>query len=131
MPKFSKRSQTKLDTCHPDLKTLFTKVVETFDCTVLCGYRGEEEQNDAYDSGRSKVRYPDGKHNHNPSNAVDVAPYPIDWNDKDRFYFFAGFVKGLATSMGIKIRWGGDWDGDNDLKDQTFFDLPHFELLSS
>ena len=60
--------------------------------------------------------------------ALDVCPYPIDWNDKDRFYNFAGLVKGIAISMDIKIRWGGDWDGDNDLKDQTFFDLPHFEL---
>jgi hypothetical protein len=60
--------------------------------------------------------------------AVDVAPYPVDWNDKERFYYFAGFVKGVASSLGISIRWGGDWNSDNNLKNQTFFDLPHFEL---
>jgi hypothetical protein len=30
--------------------------------------------------------------------------------------------------MNIKIRWGGDWDSDNIMKDQTFNDLPHFQL---
>ena len=57
-----------------------------------------------------------------------LAPYPIDWNDKERFYFFAGYVKGIASQMGIELRWGGDWDSDNQLHDQTFMDLPHFEL---
>lgn len=36
---------------------------------------------------------------------------------------------GVATMMGVKIRWGGDWDLDTDLKDNTFDDLPHFELI--
>jgi peptidoglycan L-alanyl-D-glutamate endopeptidase CwlK len=27
------------------------------------------------------------------------------------------------------IRWGGDWDGDQDFRDQTFDDLAHFELI--
>ena len=44
-----------------------------------------------------------------------------------RFYFFGGFVLGLAVSMGIKIRWGGDWDSDREILDQNFDDLPHFE----
>ena len=73
--------------------------------------------------------YPNSKHNKLPSKAVDVAPYPIDWNDPDRFYHFAGYVRGIAEGMGIKIRWGGDWNGNFDLKDQNFYDLPHFELL--
>ena len=44
-----------------------------------------------------------------------------------RFYFFGGFVLGLAVSLGIKIRWGGDWDSDREILDQNFDDLPHFE----
>lgn len=70
----------------------------------------------------------DSKHLALPSRAVDVAPYPINWGDKKRFYHFAGYVQGLAAQLGISLRWGGDWDGDNDLNDQTFFDLVHFEL---
>ena len=65
-----------------------------------------------------------------PSLAIDAAPSPIDWNDRERFFYFAGVVKGVAEEMGIKIRWGGDWDGDNDFDDQTFDDLVHFELVS-
>ena len=70
-------------------------------------------------------------HNSDPSRAVDVAPYPIDWNDTERFGRFAGFVLGMAAAMGIPLRWGGDWDRDNDTHDQKFNDLVHFELGAS
>ena len=64
-----------------------------------------------------------------PSLAADVVPYPIDWEDHQRFYMFVGIVQGIAASMNIKIRCGADWDGDMEIKDQNFHDLPHFELL--
>ena len=63
-----------------------------------------------------------------PSLAVDVAPYPIDWLDRDRFVFFAGFVLGMATQMGITLRLGIDWNGDHHFNER-FFDGPHFELV--
>jgi len=47
----------------------------------------------------------------------------------DRFYHFAGYVLGVAEILGIKIRWGGDWNGNFDLKDQNYYDLPHFEVI--
>lgn len=62
------------------------------------------------------------------SRAVDVTPYPIDWNDRDRFMHFAGIVRGIASQLGIKIRWGGNWDG-GDLEKQRFDDLVHFEFV--
>lgn len=127
MPKFSQKSLSNLSTCHPDLQKLFNEVIKYFDCTIIEGYRSEEDQFKAFKDGRSKI-ISGGKHNNSPSLAVDVAPFPIDWQDKERFYYFAGFVKGIATSLGIKIRWGGDWNENNNLKDQSFFDLPHFEL---
>jgi len=129
MPKFSKASQEKLATCHPDLQRLFNEVVKHFDCTVTCGERGEFEQNEAYRKGYSKLKYPESKHNGRPSMAADVVPYPIDWKDTERMYFFGGFVKATAVQMGIEIRWGGDWDSDTQVKDQNFIDLPHFELV--
>lgn len=113
------------------LQQLFTEVVKTYDCTVLEGHRNEADQNAAFESGKSKLKFPDGKHNGVPSLAVDVAPYPIDWNNTKRFYHFAGYVQGIAKMKGIKIRWGGDWDKDYDLDDQTFNDLVHFELTST
>jgi peptidoglycan L-alanyl-D-glutamate endopeptidase CwlK len=127
MPKYSKRSLNNLATCHPSLRKLFKEVIKNYDCTIIQGHRSLEEQEELYRTGKSKLRK--GKHNDIPSNAVDVCPWPIDWSDKIRFYHFAGYVKGMADQMGIKIRCGADWDGDNDFKDQTFNDLPHFELL--
>tara|TARA_R100000458_G_C8238785_1_gene218398 strand:- start:512 stop:904 length:393 start_codon:yes stop_codon:yes gene_type:complete len=128
MPKFGSTSKRRLSTCEKDLQLLFKEVVRGFDCTIVCGHRGEEAQNEAYKRGNSKVKYPHGRHNANPSRAVDVAPYPIDWTDRDRFHYFAGYVKGIASQMGIDVIWGGDWDNDTDLKDNSFDDLVHFEL---
>ena len=128
MPKFGRTSRKRLVTCKEDLQILFNEVVKHFDCSVLVGYRGRNEQDTAYESGHSKVKWPNGKHNKRPSFAVDVAPYPIDWDDRERFIYFGGFVKGCAFRMGIPLRWGGDWDSDNQLSDNKFDDLVHFEL---
>ena len=128
MPKFGKRSRSRLSTCDSRLQNLFNEIIKYFDCSILEGHRGEKEQNEAYAKGNSKLRYPDGKHNADPSKAVDVAPYPIDWSDRDRFHYFGGFVLGIASQIGLKIRWGGDWDRDTEVKDNRFDDLPHFEI---
>jgi peptidoglycan L-alanyl-D-glutamate endopeptidase CwlK len=129
VPSFSARSLERLRTCDPRLQRLFERVVAEYDCTILEGHRGREAQERAFQEGRSKIRWPDGLHNALPSFAVDVAPHPVDWNDLKRFYHFGGFVQGVAAAMGLPLRWGGDWDGDNDLGDQRFNDLVHFELV--
>jgi len=128
MAKFGKSSRKRLKTCDEKLQMLFNEVIKAFDCSILVGHRGEDDQNKAYAEGNSQLRWPKGKHNKKPSIAVDVAPYPIDWEDRERFSYFAGFVKGVAWRLNIPIRWGGDWDGDNDLSDNNFDDLVHFEL---
>lgn len=132
MNKFSKNSRKELNSCDPRLQSIFNKVLEIIDCTIIEGYRSTERQLQLYKSKDSEVSF--GKHNFIPSRAVDAASYPIDWddtkkNDLKEFYYFAGIVKGVSESMGYKIRWGGDWDSDNDLDDQTFNDLVHFELV--
>lgn len=126
--KFSKLSRQRLESCEIRLQDLFNEVQKTYDCTIICGHRGKEEQDRAVIAGTSKTAWPMSKHNHQPSRAVDVSPTPLDWNNKESFYHFAGYVLKTAEVMGIKIRWGGDWDSDHNLKDQNFFDLPHFEL---
>jgi len=128
MPQFGRRSKEQLSSCHSDLQRLFNEVIKHYDCTILEGYRSNENQLKAFNAGKSRIKS-GGKHNQSPSLAADVAPWPIDWKDKDRFYHFAGIVQGIAKMLNIKIRWGGDWDSDNDLKDQTLYDLPHFELI--
>lgn len=128
MPRFGQISKTRLESCHPDLQRLFRAVVRGFDCIVLCGHRTKEQQAAAFARGNSRVKWPHSKHNNQPSLAVDVAPYPIDWSDTHRFYFFGGYVKAIADVLDIPLRWGGDWDGDTEVKDQHFMDLVHFEL---
>ena len=130
MPRFSKTSREILGTCHPDLQVLFLHVVKTFDCSVITGHRKKSVQNELFEIGRTQLKYPKSKHNSDPSMAVDVAPYPINWDDINRFYYFAGYVKGIANELNFNIRWGGDWDNDTQIKDQTFIDLPHYELRS-
>lgn len=133
MPSFSQASKDKLATCDQRLKMIFNEVIRHIDCTIICGHRGQKEQDEAFAKGASKLKWPNGAHNKLPSMAVDAAPYPIDWSNKPkalaRFYFFAGYVKSVADSMNFKIRWGGDWDGDLDFTDQNFDDLPHFEVI--
>lgn len=134
--KFSETSKKHLSEAHIDLQILFHEVIKFIDCSVLVGYRNEVDQNLFFGTGKSEKRYPESKHNKIPSMAVDVAPYPINWDDLKRFYYFGGVVKGIAKMLLEKkyisheIRWGGDWDGDNDLNDQNFNDLVHFELIS-
>lgn len=123
MPSFSARSRGQLATCHPDLQRLFAEVIKRFDCIVLCGHRNKADQDKAFAEGKSKLRYPQSRHNKSPSEAVDVAPWPIAWTDHARFDALALVVKASAKDLGIEIVWGGDWSG--------FVDKPHWELKKS
>ena len=133
MPRFSDRSLGRLRTCDKRLQRVFEEVIKHWDCTIIEGYRTKKRQDKFYKEGRSKVKFPNSKHNQMPSFAIDVAPYfitspHIRWDDTQSFAYFAGFVLGIATSMGIKLRHGADWDKDKDTRDQSFMDWPHFEL---
>lgn len=130
MPSFSKRSLERLRTCDVRLQVLMEEVVKDFDCTILEGYRTQARQEALFEEGRTKVHYPHSKHNTKPSMAVDVAPYPIDWEDRERFTYFAGTVRGVAFTMGLRIRWGGDFNQNDYTDDEDFSDMPHFELVA-
>ena len=133
MPRYSTRSKKRLATCDERLQKVFNEVIKHVDCSILEGHRSKERQNKLYDEKRTKVRYPNGRHNSSPSKAVDVTPYPVDWEDRERQTLFAGFVIGIGRSMGYKIRWGGNWDmyeekGRWEVKDNRCDDFPHFEI---
>ena len=128
MPKFGRKSKERLNTCDSNLQKVFNEVIKHVDCSVLEGHRSKDRQNKLYEEEKTKVKYPDGRHNRQPSSAVDVTPYPVDWKDRERQTLFAGFVIGVASQMGINLRWGGDWDQDFQVVDNRFDDFPHFEL---
>lgn len=151
MPSYSVKSEEQLDTCAGPLQRLFHEVIRFWDNKILEGKRSLEQQRENVEKGVSKTMH--SKHVFpaaEPSLAVDVVPYPLKWPQLDlvkqlkgsdqkalwreikdlcRFYYFSGYVLGTADQMGIKIRHGGDWDGDRDIHDQNFDDLPHFELV--
>ena len=124
----SARSRAALDTLHPDLRLVIETAMRYADFTVLEGHRDEARQNLMKREGKSQLAWPHSKHNGVPSHAVDVAPWPIDWSDNERFVLLAGIVMGCAAALDVPLRWGGDWDRDGRMRDERFRDLGHFEL---
>lgn len=129
MPSFSQFSKDQLATCDQRLQDLFNEVIKYYDCRVECGFRDQSDQELAFSQGNTTKHWPDSKHNTNPSQAVDVNPWPFRWSRERESIYFAGFVMGIAQKMGISIRWGGDWNQDHDLQNQTLNDYPHFEVI--
>lgn len=144
MPVLSKKSKERLSTCHPKLIKVMERVIKRTDYTVLFGHRPEAEQFELFKKGRKlfngkwvkvgkTVTDRDGKtkkseHNYLPSHAIDIAPYPIDWNNLDRFEALKDIVFEEAAVEGIKLVWGADWDGDGNIAEHSLQDYPHFEL---
>ena len=128
----------KLNTCHEDLQTVIRAAIlrAPYDFSVIEGYRSLERQGILYKSGMSRIDgiNKKGQHNYTPSNAVDLLPYPVvlnsvtAWEEPARFYVLAGVVLSAGVTCGIKLRLGGDWDGDGSTTNQHFQDLGHFEL---
>lgn len=120
MPELSKLSLERLATCHPDLQKVVTEAAKSFDFTVACGHRGEQEQDEAFARGFSKLKFPHSRHNSFPSHAVDLVPYPVDWHDEGRFNAMVVALKAAALAMGVNIECGADW--------VSFKDSPHVQL---
>lgn len=123
MPKFSKKSKERLATCHIDLQMVMNEAIKTTDFTVLCGHRNKEDQTIAVNKGNSKTPWPKSMHNKVPSLAVDVVPYPVDWLDLESFKNLSAVILEAANSIGVKIRWGGNF--------KRLVDMPHYELIKT
>lgn len=135
MAKFGASSTRRLETAHPVLQMLFKRVVMFRDCSIVEGHRDRIKQDYYYRIGTSKVKWPHSKHNSEPSMAVDCVPYPEKWGSKEAFFDLRETILDEWTRMkehglneNFELRWGGDWDSDGDFEDQTFNDLPHWEL---
>lgn len=124
MPKFGKKSQERLRGVNSELVNVLNELVKIMDVTIIEGVRSQERQDRLVAEGKSKTKFS----KHITGRAVDLAPYPIDWEDRDRFHYMGGMLRGIAHQMGVKVRWGGDWDGDGETRDNNFDDLVHIEL---
>ena len=135
MNRWSKASLERLKSCHPDLQLLFGKILHIRDCSILCGHRGEAEQNKAKAEGKSQLAWPNSKHNQKPSIAIDVSPWPLQWDKTNDFIYFGGLVMGVAEmlyengDMCYRLQWGGDWSRDYTQSNNSFNDLVHFQLI--
>ncbi|RMD97826.1 MAG: M15 family peptidase [Bacteroidetes bacterium] len=127
--KFGKSSMAQYKTLDHRLQRILDEAIQLVDFTILEGHRPNERQAQLLAEGKSKLGPGQSKHNANPSLAVDIAPYPIDWDNAERFAHLAGICIGIASQLGIKLRWGGDWDMDGELSDNRFNDLPHLEIV--
>jgi len=148
MNKYSPQSEGRISTCHPDIKKVFRKVLEKFDHAIECGWRGKEEQDKAVNSvpPRSKTPWPHSKHNASPSEAIDAMPYPYSYDDIEgrngtavqfraliRCGMFIGYVLATADDMlergeiSATLTSGVDWDGDKNIAEEKFMDVPHFQ----
>ena len=133
--KFGKRSLGHLEQVHPNLVELCHKVLDLqlFDFGITHGHRGQEQQNKLVFEGRSKLSWPDSKHNKHPSHAIDFILYingkpTYDPKDHAGYYMAVGVFRAVAASLNLKIRVGADWDGDFSTQDQSFNDLVHLQL---
>lgn len=108
------RSMKVLAECEQRIQDLILEVAAdvdagvlaplVIDMTVLCGYRNEADQEDAFRRGASKLHWPESAHNHKPARAVDVAPYPYVQNDTRRAELLRGYIAAKARQRGIKLK---------------------------
>lgn len=126
MPRFGKRSKSRLKGVDARLVNVLNELIKIMDVTVIEGLRTRERQEELLKQGATKTRFS----KHIEGKAVDIAPYPIDWKDRDRFHYMGGMIRGIAQQLGIKVRWGGDWRNDGITANNNFDDLVHIELVS-
>tara|TARA_R100001594_G_scaffold50636_2_gene83890 strand:- start:3839 stop:4219 length:381 start_codon:yes stop_codon:yes gene_type:complete len=124
MYKFGKRSRERLRGVDVKLVNVLNELIKMMDVTIIEGLRSAERQEELLAKGATKVKYS----KHMEGKAVDLAPYPIDWENRDGFYYMGGMIRGIAKQMGVNIRFGGDWNSDGDTKDNSFDDLVHVEI---
>ena len=124
MPKFGKKSKERLKGIDTRLVNVLNELVKIMDVTIIEGLRSEQRQEKLLKAGSTKTKFS----KHIEGKAVDLAPYPIDWEDRDRFHYMGGMIRGIAKQLNVPVRWGGDWDGDGETKDNQFDDLVHVEI---
>jgi peptidoglycan L-alanyl-D-glutamate endopeptidase CwlK len=143
MPFFSEISKKRLSTCHEDLQLICHNAINDVDFSVLCGHRSVKEQFDLFTKGRKLIngvwqvadrkkivtnldgKTKKSKHNEYPSMAVDIAPWPIDWKNEQRFFVLANRMEAISNFLyntdktKHRLFWGGNWN---------MRDYPHFQL---
>lgn len=120
MPSFSTRSLKARAELHPKLQAIVNEAIKSVDFVILDAQRGRAEQERAFKAGNSKAHFGQSAHNYIPAVAMDVCPFPIDWDDIGRFKKLHEVIMDIAAEQGTPLEWGGDW--------KSIKDFPHYEL---
>ena len=95
MPRFGKRSKERLKGVDTRLVNVLNELIKIMDVTIIEGLRSEKRQKELLAKGATKVRYS----KHMDGKAVDLAPYPIDWNNRDGFHYMGGLIRGISHKL--------------------------------
>ena len=93
MFKFGRVSRKNLKGINVKLVNVLNELIKIMDVKIIEGLRTKERQEELVAQGLSKTKYS----KHIEGKAVDVAPYPIDWNDRERFHYMGGMVRGRGS----------------------------------
>ena len=132
-------SLRRLEGVDPRLVRVVRRAIEisTVDFSVLEGLRTLARQKQLYAQGRTApgkiVTWTmNSRHLRNPvtgfGGAVDLVPFPLDWNDVRKFDAIGKAMRQASRELGIPVRWGYDWNGNAKLREKGEYDGPHFEL---
>jgi peptidoglycan L-alanyl-D-glutamate endopeptidase CwlK len=141
MHRLSKTSKGRLNSCNDDIQIIVNAAISVsrVDFGIAEGHRSVEKQQEYFKAGKSRVDgiKIKGKHNYSPSQAFDIYGWvagKINY-EKETMCYLAGLIVGVSEMLykdgktDHKLRWGGNWDKDGIiLKDQSFDDMPHFEI---
>lgn len=128
MPSFGPTSAARLRLAHPLLQQVMNEAIKSFDFTILDSQRDRADQEAAFRKGNTHAHFGQSAHNWSPSVAVDVAPNPIDWDNRTAFIALSKIILPIAKHLSVPVRWGGDWNMNGILTDEHLSDLPHYEL---
>lgn len=123
------RDRERLTGVHADLVRVVSLAAaqSAIPFMVIEGVRTLETQQQYFAAKKTKTM--DSRHL--TGHAVDLAPLvngAIPWGDKAAFKRIHDAMEAAAASLGIPLRWGGDWNGNGSSADESFYDGPHFEL---
>lgn len=147
----SKLSLSRLEDVHTDLVKVVKRAIEISqqDFMVVEGIRTKEQCYINFGKGRTAAqcttkgvpaRYAQPQlskvtwltnplsSKHVTGKAVDLVPYPVNWDDVSKFDQIAKAMFGAAKELDLSIRWGADWDNDGNYREKGEYDSPHFEI---
>ena len=153
--RWGRKSREALWTLHPLLAKTAERAIVTspMDMTILWTWRGQEDQDAAFEAGHSTKKFPDSMHNHTAdlddvdagwaktvgeplSLAIDIAPWingaRAPWAWTEEFRWLNGYLCAVGMEVvgpyGFYLRTGSDWDMDGDQREHKLQDAPHLEL---